>query len=107
MSQNVRDGKKNNKGWLILCIQRLFCGEDECEMLEPVAERRLSQKAVFEDAVTACDHGNGIVQTSHDVWGRPHSALLFLSAFLGSLSFLECQGLSGFGLFVCSFVVVA
>lgn len=76
-------------------------------MLEPVAERRLSQKAVFEDAVTACDRGNGIVQTSHDVWGRPHSALLFLSAFLGSLSFLECQGLSGFGLFVCSFVVVA
>lgn len=55
-------------------------------MLEPVAERRLSQKAVFEDAIRAWDHGNGIVQASHDGWGRLHSALLFLFAFLGSLS---------------------
>lgn len=53
MPQDVRDEKKNKKGWLILCIQRLFCGEKEFEMLEPVAERRLSQKAVFEDATTA------------------------------------------------------
>lgn len=53
VSQDVRDGKKNNKGWLILHIQRLFCGEEECEMLEHVAERRLSQKDVAEDAITA------------------------------------------------------
>lgn len=83
LSQDVKNGKKNNESWLVLCIQRLFCGKEECEVLEPVAERRLSQKAVFEDAVTAWDHGNGVIQTSHDGWGRPHSALLFLSAFLG------------------------
>lgn len=53
VSQDVRDGKKNNKGWLILHIQRLFCGEEECEMLEHVAGRRLSQKDVAEDAITA------------------------------------------------------
>lgn len=40
-------------------------------------------KKLFEDVITAWDHDNGIVQTSHDGWGRPQSALLFLSAFLG------------------------
>lgn len=60
-SQDVRDGRKNDKGWLILSIQRLVCGEKECEMLECVAEGRLPQEDVAEDAVTAWDRGKGIV----------------------------------------------
>lgn len=96
--------KKNNKGWLTLHIQRFFCGEEECEMLEHVAERRFSQKDVAEDAITARDHGKDIARTPRDGWGRPHSALLFLSVVLGSLSLLGCQGLSGFGFFLCSFL---
>ena len=65
VSQDARDKKKKKKkkkkkAWLILRIQRLCCGEEECEMLEHVAERRLSQKDVAEDAVTAWDHGKGI-----------------------------------------------
>lgn len=75
-------------------------------MLEHVAERTLSVKDVAEDAITAWDHGKGIVWIPCDGWGRPHSALSFLCAFLGSLSLLGCQGLSGFGLFLCSFLAV-
>lgn len=78
MPQDVRDGKENNNCWLIWCLERLFCGKGELEMLEPFAERSLSQKAVFEEAATAQDHGNGKVQTSDDGWGRPHSTPLFL-----------------------------
>lgn len=59
-----------------------------------------------EDAITAWDHSKGIVQTPYDEWGRPHSALLFFSAFLGSLSLLECQELSSFGFLICSFLAV-
>lgn len=44
--------KITRAGWF--CVSKgFFCGEKEFEMLEPVAERRLSQKAVFEDATTA------------------------------------------------------
>jgi len=98
--------KKDNKGWLTLRIQRLFCGEEECEKLQHVAERRLSEKDMAEDAVTAWDCGKRIVRTPHDGWGRPHSAILVLSAFLDSQSLSGCQGLLGSGLFLCSFLTV-
>lgn len=98
--------KKNNKGWLILDIQRLVCGEKECEMLEHVAEGRLPQEDMAEDAVTAWDRGKGIVWTPRDGWERPHFALLILSAFFGSLSLSGCQELSGFGLFLFLFLDV-
>lgn len=95
--------KKNNKGWLTLRIQRLFCGEEECEMLQRVAERRVSEKDVAEDAITAWDHGKGIVRTPRDEWGRPHSALLFLSAFLGSFGLSGAKGYQALGFFFAPF----
>lgn len=75
-------------------------------MLEHVAERTLSERDVAEDAITAWDHGKGIVWIPRDGWGRPHSALLILCAFSGSMNLLRGQGLSGFGLFLCSFLAV-